>query len=61
MGGLLDWTGAGGTGLYVWGAKLTTKSLGTYVSVLGTEFYTNAEYNIKTFALIFKRIYETIT
>ena len=55
--GLLDWTGAGGTGLYLWGAKLTTKSLGTYVSVLGTEFYTNAEYNIKTFALDLLREY----
>ena len=55
--GLLDWTGAGGTGLYLWGAKLTTKSLGTYVSVLGTEFYTNAEYNIKTFALDLLRVY----
>ena len=55
--GLLDWTGAGGTGLYVWGAKLTTKPLGTYVSVLGSEFYTNAEYNIKTFALDLLREY----
>jgi hypothetical protein len=55
--GLLDWTGTGGTGLYLWGAKLTTKALGTYVSVLGTEFYTNAEYNIKTFALDLLREY----
>ena len=55
--GLLDYTGAGGTGVFVWGAKLTTKSLGTYVSVLGTEFYTNAEYNIKTFALDLLRGY----
>ena len=55
--GLLDWTGTAATGVYVWGAKLTTKSLGTYVSVLGTEFYTNSEYNIKTFALDLMRDY----
>ena len=54
--GLLDYTGTG-TGLFVWGAKLTTKELGTYVSVLGTEFFTNAEYNIKTFALDLMRVY----
>ena len=49
--GALDHTGIANNGLYVWGAKLTTQPLGTYTSVLGTQFFTNGEYNIKTFAI----------
>ena len=49
--GALDHTGIANNGLYVWGAKPTTQPLGTYTSVLGTQFFTNGEYNIKTFVI----------
>ena len=41
----------GGAGVFAWGAKLTNQALATYVAVSGQEFYANAEFNIKKFAL----------
>ena len=41
----------GGAGVFAWGAKLTNQVLATYVAVSGQEFYANAEFNIKKFAL----------
>ena len=49
--GVLDHLGLANNGIYVWGAKLTNQKLGTYTSVLGTKFYTNTEYNIKTYTI----------
>ena len=49
--GVLDHLGIANEGIYVWGAKLTNQQLGTYTSVLGTKFYTNTEYNIKTYTI----------
>ena len=46
---ILDITG--GPGVFAWGAKLSKQSLGTYVAVSGQEFYANAEFNIKKYAL----------
>ena len=40
-----------GSGLFVWGAKLTNQPLGSYTSVLGTVFYNSTEYNIKTYTI----------
>jgi|SaaInlV_120m_DNA_3_1039746.scaffolds.fasta_scaffold00199_3 hypothetical protein len=41
----------GAGGVFAWGAKLTNQALATYVAVSGQEFYANAEFNIKKFAL----------
>ena len=41
----------GGAGVFAWGAKLTNQLLATYIAVSGQEFYANAEFNIKKFAL----------
>ena len=38
-------------GVFAWGAKLTNQPLATYAAVSGQEFYANAEFNIKKFAL----------
>ena len=42
---------AGGPGVFVWGAKLSNSTLGTYISQSGEEFYANAEFNIKKYSI----------
>ena len=40
-----------GQGMYIWGVKLSQGGLDPYVSLSGQTFYSNSEYNIKTYAL----------
>ena len=45
------WTGDGTTGVYAWGAKFNKGALDPYTAVSGEVFYSDNEFNIKTYAL----------
>ncbi|AXF41237.1 virion structural protein [Cyanophage S-TIM4] len=49
--GALVHAGNGSDGLFVWGHKLNSGALDPYTAASGTLFYSNTDYNIKTFAL----------
>jgi len=45
------WTGDGTTGVYAWGVKFNKGALDPYTAVSGEVFYSDNEFNIKTYAL----------
>jgi hypothetical protein len=49
--GLISFAGNGTDGIYVWGAKLAKGAIDPYVSVSGTTFYADNDYNIKNYIL----------
>ena len=49
--GAASWTGDGTTGVYAWGAKFNKGALDPYTAVSGEVFYSDNEFNIKTYAL----------
>ena len=49
--GAASWTGDGTTGVYAWGAKFNKGALDPYTAVSGEIFFSDNEFNIKTYAL----------
>ena len=49
--GQASWIGDGTTGVYVWGAKFNKGALDPYTAVSGEIFFSDNEFNIKTYAL----------
>lgn len=61
--GALTYAGDGTSGMYIWGAKLSRGSIDPYISQSGEYFYSDDDFNIKSYILqeLSIYLYETLT